>query len=43
MRTYSTEIKLVPTNEGNKDEPGDLELSSEDLKEWINNNTAWTD
>ena len=43
MRTYSTEIKLVPTNEGNKDEPGELELSSEDLKEWINNNTAWTD
>lgn len=42
MRTYSTEIRLVPTNEGNKDEPGDLELSSEDLKEWINNNTAWT-
>ncbi len=43
MRSYSTEIKLVPTNEGNKDEPGDLQLSSEDLKEWINNNTAWTD
>ena len=43
MRTYSTEIRLVPTNEGNKDEPGDLELSSEDLKEWINKNTAWTD
>ena len=43
MRSYSTEIKLVPTNEGNKDEPGDMELSSEDLKEWINNNTAWTD
>ena len=42
MRTYNTEITLVPTNEGNKDEPGELELSSEDLKEWINNNTAWT-
>ena len=43
MRTYSTEITLVPTNEGNKDEPGELELSSEALKEWINNNTAWSD
>ena len=43
MRTYDTVIELVPTNEGNKDEPGDLELSSEDLKEWINNHTAWTD
>ena len=43
MRTYSTEIIVVPTNEGNKDEPGDITISSEDLKEWINNNTAWTD
>jgi hypothetical protein len=43
MRTYDTVIELVPTNEGNKDEPGDLELSSDSLKEWINNHTAWTD
>ena len=43
MRTYSTEITLVPTNEGNKDEPGELELSSESVKEWINNHTVWTD
>jgi hypothetical protein len=43
MRTYDTVIELVPTNEGNKDEPGDLELSSEDLKMWINEHTAWTD
>ena len=43
MRTYDTVIELVPTNEGNKDEPGDLELSSDALKEWINNHTAWTD
>lgn len=43
MRSYDTSIELVPTNEGNKDEPGELELSSEDLKEWINNHTYWTD
>ena len=43
MRTYQTIIELVPTNEGNKDEPGDLELSSDALKEWINQHTAWTD
>lgn len=43
MRTYDTIIELVPTNESNKDEPGDIELSSEDLKEWINNHTAWTE
>ena len=42
MRSYSTEIILVPTNEGNKDDPEDVNISSEDLKEWINNNTAWT-
>ena len=42
MRSYQTDIILVPTNEGNKDEPGDVTISSDDLKEWINNNTAWT-
>ena len=41
MRTYSTDIVLVPTNESVKDEPGELEISSEMLKEWINDNTVW--
>ena len=41
MRTYETTIELVPTNESIKDEPGELEISSEMLKEWINNNTVW--
>ena len=43
MRTYDTVIELVPTNEGLKDEPGNLELSSEQLMEWINTHTYWTD
>lgn len=43
MRTYDTVIELVPTNESLKDEPADLEISSNDLKEWITRNTAWTD
>ena len=43
MRTYDTVIELVPTNESLKDEPGELAISSNDLKEWINRNTAWTD
>lgn len=43
MRTYSTSIILVPTNESLSDEPGDLDLSSEQLKDWINDNTAWID
>ena len=41
MRTYETTIELVPTNESIKDEPGELEISSEMLKEWINKNTVW--
>lgn len=43
MRTYETTIELVPTNESLKDEPDELEISSEQLKDWINNNTAWID
>ncbi|MBQ6497388.1 MAG: hypothetical protein IJI58_01580 [Bacilli bacterium] len=43
MRTYDTDIVLVPTNESVKDEPGELEISSEQLKEWINENTYWTE
>ena len=43
MRTYETTIELVPTNESLKDEPGNLELSSDQLMEWINNHTYWTD
>ena len=43
MRTYDTSIELVPTNESIKDEPGELQLSSEQLKEWINTHTYWTD
>lgn len=43
MRTYDTTLLLVPTNESLKDEPADLEISSEQLKEWINANTVWTE
>ena len=41
MRTYDTSIDLVPTNESLKDEPNSLEISSEQLKDWINTHTAW--
>lgn len=43
MRTYDTTLILVPTNESLKDEPGDLEISSEQLKDWINQHTVWTE
>ena len=43
MRTYDTTLILVPTNENLSDEPGDLQISSDQLKEWINQNTVWTE
>lgn len=43
MRTYDTSLILVPTNESLKDEPAELEISSDQLKEWVNKNTVWTE
>lgn len=43
MRTYDTSIVIVPTNESLRDEPGELQLGSEDLKEWINARTYWSE
>ncbi len=43
MRSYDTSLILVPTNESLKDEPADLEVSSDQLKDWINENTVWTE
>lgn len=42
MRNYDTVIELVPTNESLKDEPGDIS-TSEQLKNWINDRTYWTE
>ncbi len=43
LRTYDSTLIPVPTNESLKDEPGDLAISSEQLKEWINRVTVWTE
>lgn len=43
MQTYDTSLILVPTNESLKDEPADVEISSEQLKNWINDRTVWTE
>lgn len=43
MRSYDTTLILVPTNESLKDEPSDLEISSETLKNWINERTYWAE
>ena len=43
LRTYSAKLIPVPTNESLKDNPGEIDLSSETMKEWINNVTVWTE
>ena len=43
LRTYESTLIPVPTNESLKDEPGKLEISSENLKDWINKVTVWTE
>ena len=43
LRQYESEIIPVPTAESLEDEPGDVSLSSEDLRNFINNVTAMTE
>ena len=43
LRAYESEIIPVPTAESLEDEPGDVTLSSNDLKNFINNVTAMTE
>lgn len=43
LRAYESEIIPVPTAESLEDEPGDVELSSSDLRNFINNVTAMTE
>ena len=41
LRTYDSTLIPVPTNESLKDNPGDLEISSTQLRDWINKVTVW--
>ena len=43
LRTYDSTLIPVPTNESLKDKPGSVSISSNDLKDWINRVTIWTD
>lgn len=43
LRSYDSTLIPVPTNESLKDQQGDLAISSNDLKDWINSVTIWTD
>lgn len=39
LRTYDTNIMIVPTNESLKSNPGKVKLSNTDLQDWINEQT----
>lgn len=43
LRTYETTIIPVPTAESLKDEPGEIAVSNEALKKFINSVTVWTE
>lgn len=42
LRSYSATLIPVPTNESLKDEPGAVNISNEELKDFINRVTVWT-
>lgn len=43
LRSVDTTLIPVPTDESLKDEPGELKLSSTELKDYINSITVWTE
>ncbi len=43
LRTYDATLLPVPTRESLKEQPGEVRISSEELKDWINNVTYWTE
>ena len=43
LRTYDSTLIPVPTNESLEKNPGELEITSESLKDWINRVTVWTE
>lgn len=43
LGTYDSDIVIVPTSESLKDKPGDIEISNEEIKDWINKVTVWTE
>ena len=43
LRAYDSTLIPVPTDESLKDNPGELKLSSNDLKDFINRVTEWTE
>ena len=43
LRTYDATLFPVPTNESLKETPGEVRISSQELQNWINTVTYWTD
>lgn len=43
LRTYDSTLIPVPTDESLEKNPGELEITSESLKDWINRVTVWTE
>ncbi|HIR49191.1 MAG TPA: hypothetical protein IAB35_04345 [Candidatus Faecimonas gallistercoris] len=41
LQTYDSELVPVPTNESLQDEPGEVEISSSTLRDWVNEVTYW--
>lgn len=43
LSSYNTDIVPVPTDAGSKENVGEVSLSNEKLKDWINDVTLWTE
>lgn len=41
--SFNPQIKYVPTNEGLKDEPGDTEIASEILRDWVSGHVEYVE
>ena len=42
LKSYDSTLIPVPTNESLKTKPGEVQISSNDLKNWINDVTTWS-
>ncbi len=43
LRSYSTDITPVPTDAGNDGDVDEVSIANEELKDWINSVTVWTE
>lgn len=43
LRTFDATLLPIPTNESLKETPGEVKISSEELKTWINTVTYWSE